>query len=99
MSVLEGNWDYEINIDEIEKEYFRNFESELNTLCNDVLKMLEDCFLLENINFQVNLAQTYDEELKLLIEGNKSLKDEIECKLKEVADRQTKYENYKLGKK
>ena len=99
MSALEESWSYQFDIDEIEAEYFGSFESEHNTLCNTVLKMLKDCFLLGNINYQVNLAQTYNEELKLLSESNQNLKDEIECKLKEVANRQANYENYKHGKR
>lgn len=98
MSVVEENWVYQINIDDIEKNLFDNFEKELNILCENIPKVLEDNFLIENINHQVNLAQTYDDELKFLTEGNKELKQQIESKLKELSDRQTKYENYKQGK-
>ncbi|XP_045448495.1 uncharacterized protein LOC123656926 [Melitaea cinxia] len=99
MSVIEANWSYKINIDEIEANLYSNFELSLSSLCENVLKALEDGFLIENINFQANLAQTYDEELRRLIESNKELRQAIDLKLNQLTGKQMQYENYKKDQK
>ncbi|CAH2106411.1 unnamed protein product [Euphydryas editha] len=99
MSVIEANWSYEINVIEIETSLYSYFELSLNNICENVLKALEDGFLIENINYQANLAQTYDEELKLLFETNKELRQEIELKLNQLTGKQTQYENFKQDQK
>lgn len=97
MSVIEANWSYKINIDEIELTRYSNFELSISNQCENVLKALKDSFLIENINFQANLAQTYDEELSRLIENNKELRQAIDLKLNQLTGKQTQYENYKQG--
>lgn len=97
MSVIEANWSYKINIDEIELTLYSNFELSLSNQCENVLKALKDSFLIENINFQANLAQTYDEELSRLIENNKELRLAIDLKLNQLTGKQAQYENYKQG--
>lgn len=98
MSVIEANWSFIINIEEIELTRYSNFELSLSNQCENVLKALKDSFLIENINFQANLAQTYDEELSRLIENNKELRQAIDLKLNQLTGKQTQYENYKQGK-
>ncbi|XP_050346120.1 uncharacterized protein LOC126770655 [Nymphalis io] len=99
MSVIEAKWNYKINISEIEESCYSNFELQLNNICENVLKALEDGFLIENINYQANIAQTYDEELKLIIESNKELRQEIALQLNELTKQQTQYENFKQDQK
>nr|XP_026488364.1 uncharacterized protein LOC113395039 [Vanessa tameamea] len=99
MSVIEAKWNYKISLSEIEDSFYSNFELQLNNICENVLKALEDGFLIESINYQANIAQTYDEELKLIIENNKELRQEIALQLNEITRQQTQYENYKQDQK
>ncbi|XP_046959511.1 uncharacterized protein LOC124529690 [Vanessa cardui] len=99
MSVIEAKWNYKISLSEVEDSFYSNFELQLNNICENVLKALEDGFLIESINYQANIAQTYDEELKLIVENNKELRQEIALQLNEITRQQTQYENYKQDQK
>ncbi|CAG9584649.1 unnamed protein product [Danaus chrysippus] len=96
---MEENWNYKIDLNEIEGTLFGNFELEINNLCKDVLLALEQGFISNPIDYQANLAQTYDEELKNLVECNKSLKQKIDNKIKTLTQQQTQYETFKKDQK
>ncbi|XP_072931995.1 uncharacterized protein [Epargyreus clarus] len=98
MSITEESWKYAINLSEIEEKRFIDFELHINEHCNQILKLLEESFL-QGIIYQVNTGQSYDEELRLLVEKNKKLRQEVEDKLKTVSRQQTQYENYKQDQK
>ncbi|XP_032520785.2 kinetochore protein Spc25-like [Danaus plexippus] len=99
MTIMEENWNYKIDLNEIEASLYGNFELEVNNLCKDVLLVLEEGFISKSIDYQTNLAQTYDEELKNLVESNKSLKQKIDIKIKTLTQQQTQYETFKKDQK
>ncbi|XP_045771722.1 uncharacterized protein LOC123871805 [Maniola jurtina] len=98
MGIIDENWNYEIDIGECEKRANRLFELQINTLCESILKALDKGFI-NIVEDKDCLARNNDEELKLLFERNKEIKQDIEIKLKELSQQQAQFENFKRDQK
>lgn len=100
MSTIDENWDFlASNFKDIEAKHFTEFELQVNNLCENFLKLLEDSFLIQSPHSQTNPKQSYDDddELKLIVDSNKELRQEIDFKLKGLTLKQEQYENFKKG--
>ncbi|XP_023941316.1 uncharacterized protein LOC112048143 [Bicyclus anynana] len=98
MGIADENWDYEIDFEECVKSSNDLFQSELNNICQNVLKTIDNGFVNVDVD-KDSLARNNDDEIKLLSEKNKDLKLEIETKLKELTQQQGQYENFKQDHK
>ncbi|XP_034830694.1 uncharacterized protein [Maniola hyperantus] len=98
MGIIDENWNYEIDIDECEERSNRLFELQINTSCESVLKALDKGFV-NIVEDKDCLARNNDEELQLLFERNKELKQDIETILKEISQQQIQFENFKRDQK
>lgn len=96
MCTVEGNWNYEFDILNIEKSNFTNFEIIMKNFQECALKTFENTFTADN-HTSKDITQKSDDDLRDLIEKNKTLKHEIDIKLKELQQQQKQYETFKQG--
>ncbi|XP_004927035.1 uncharacterized protein LOC101745476 [Bombyx mori] len=99
MSTFEDDWNFQINIEDIEKKNFEEFEKSLRYINDHVFKLLEETFKTQRLDYNCGTGRSHDEELKLLIDKNKQLRQEVDNKTNEILILQTKYENYKKDQK
>ncbi|XP_053607624.1 uncharacterized protein LOC128673654 [Plodia interpunctella] len=98
MSVFHDDWNFRFDAQDIDKA--SNFKSKLLDLHEQILNLLDDEFKLSNIVYNGgSLAQSHDQELKMLMEKNKQLRQEIDCKLEGITRQQSQYEKYKQDQK
>ncbi|XP_014367688.2 uncharacterized protein LOC106718190 [Papilio machaon] len=98
MCTVEGNWNYEFDIINIEKSNFSNLEIILNNFQECALKTLENTFTTEARSYK-DVTQKSDDDLRDLLEKNKTLKQKIDIKLKELQQQQKQYETFKQDQK
>ncbi|KPJ08130.1 hypothetical protein RR48_12869 [Papilio machaon] len=98
MCTVEGNWNYEFDIINIEKSNFSNLEIILNNFQECALKTLENTFTAEARTCK-DVTQKSDDDLRDLLEKNKTLKQKIDIKLKELQQQQKQYETFKQDQK
>ncbi|XP_013143108.1 PREDICTED: uncharacterized protein LOC106106989 [Papilio polytes] len=98
MCTVEGNWNYEFDILNIEKSNFTNFEIIMKNFQECALKTFENTFTADN-HTSKDITQKSDDDLRDLIEKNKTLKQEIDIKLKELQQQQKQYETFKQDQK
>lgn len=94
MAVIEDYWDYRVDIDSLKNKYYREFESRVYSLRDDILN--RNCFKIQK--FSHNNVQSYEELLKYLSEENKQLRNEIDSLQETVIKQKSQYETFKKGK-
>ncbi|XP_059047157.1 uncharacterized protein LOC131842597 [Achroia grisella] len=100
MSVIEDNWDFQFDLHSVENESFHEFQVKVDNVNERVVKLLEDGFKPQNINYNFINTQNHDgDELKNLIDKNKQLRQDIDVKLEDIAQRQSRYEHCKQDQK
>ncbi|KAJ8728144.1 hypothetical protein PYW08_016529 [Mythimna loreyi] len=100
MSIIEEIWDIQINLNLIEENSYIEFEAKVVSLHEHVLNIISNDFRAKKYNnYNNNIAQNHDDELKNLIERNKQLRHDIDIKLEELSQQKTQYENYKKDQK
>ncbi|KAJ0177215.1 hypothetical protein K1T71_007224 [Dendrolimus kikuchii] len=99
MSVLEENWDLNLDLNSVEKRNIEQFELSLSYVNEKVSKILENGFRSQNQFLNGNAHLCYDDELKALMEKNKLLRYEVDYKLDELSKQQTRYESCKKDQK
>lgn len=97
MSVLEGNWPLNLDLKNVEKKNFEQFELNLGCINEKVSKILYN-FTRQSPFLNGNINLCYDDELKTLAEKNKNLRHEVDLKLEELSEQQIRYESCKRGK-
>ncbi|CAG5059739.1 unnamed protein product [Parnassius apollo] len=98
MSTVKENWIYEIKFRNIDQYSLPAFEFHVNVSRECILKTIEESFLTVNYNHS-NGTQNHDDDLRSLVETNKSLRLEIDIKFKDVQRQQTQYESFKHDQK
>ncbi|XP_041978448.1 uncharacterized protein LOC121732583 [Aricia agestis] len=99
MNFIAENWEFRKDIREVEKNRVNLFEVERNSWNEQILRLMEDNFIFNNVKNKKTATLSNDEELKLLIDENKELRQEIEYKLKDLSKNQDQYETYKKDQK
>lgn len=97
MSVIEDNWDYNIDLNNFDKKSFCEFETIVLSFKEHILQQLEDCFKVQKFVYSGKVAQNHDDELKDFIEKNRILRNQIESNLEDLSQQQHQYENCKKG--
>lgn len=102
MSVIEDNWDYNIDLYHFDNKSYSELEATVCSWMELILHQLEDGFKLQKYVYNAKgsgkVALNHDDELKDLVEKNKILRNDIESKLEELTQITHQYENYKKGK-
>lgn len=98
MSVIEDNWDYIIDLNHVDKKSYFEFETTISSFKELVFQQLEDSFKVQKFVYSGKVAQNHDDELKDLVEKNKTTRNQIDSKLEELSQQQLQYEIYKKGK-
>ncbi|XP_075973519.1 uncharacterized protein LOC142974845 [Anticarsia gemmatalis] len=99
MTVIEDNWDIQLDLGSKEQNSFKEFESRVKCLHQHVHDLLEDGFKVPKFRFSGNIASSNDDELKALTERNKQLRLDIETKIEELSKQKVQYENFKKDQK
>ncbi|XP_013199822.1 uncharacterized protein LOC106142568 [Amyelois transitella] len=97
MSVFQDDWDFRFDVQNIEKG--SHLQSKVFDLHELILKLIEEGLKTQDINYNGSLSQGHDQELKILMEKNKNLRQEIESKLDGITRQQSQYEKYKQDQK
>ncbi|CAK1596146.1 unnamed protein product [Parnassius mnemosyne] len=95
---MEGNWNYEINVRNIDTCCLAAFELHDNELRECILKTIEESFLTVKYNHS-NATQNYEDDIRSLMEKNKTLRQEIDIKVKDLQRQQAQYETFKHDQK
>ncbi|XP_068631727.1 uncharacterized protein [Battus philenor] len=99
MSLIEENWNYEVDILHIENSYFVNFKSVITNYFESALKTLENSVWADNYRNLNGQKPSNDDDLTNLMEKNKTLRQEIDLKVKNVQKQQNRYSTIKQDQK
>ncbi|XP_049869294.1 uncharacterized protein LOC126369051 [Pectinophora gossypiella] len=94
MAVIDDNWNF--RIENMRNDSCKDFESRVKCLCDEVLQL--NGFRVQQYDTN-NISPSNDEELKILIDNNKQLRNEIEKKHEELSKQKNQYENFKQDQK
>lgn len=94
MDEIGGCWKYRVNIESLKNGSYREFESRVRSLRDDILD--KNCFKIQK--FCSNNIQSPEEELKRLSEEYKQLRNKIDNKQEELVQQKSQYETFKKGK-
>lgn len=92
---MEDEWKMDLNLDEIEGNSFSEFEKKFTNIYETILTLLDNAFKSGRPNSTIFAAQSFDEELKYLIDKNKTLKLEVDSLAERVSKKQLQYEERK----
>lgn len=98
MSVIEENWNFWVNFQDIEKTHYQEFQQKINLMSEKLTLILEDGFKVQRFVYNGSIDHNNDDELRMLLERNKHLRHDIDAKLEDLKGQQMKYESYKKGK-
>lgn len=98
MVLLDENWNYHVDIFDSEEQDLVEFEKKIKCMSNHVLDLLEYSHF-NKLATGTDSAPSTQADLRGLIEKNKQLREEIDEKVDELKQHQTKYENFKQDRK
>ncbi|KAM3964377.1 uncharacterized protein ACR2FA_001352 [Aphomia sociella] len=99
MSVIDDIWDYQLDLHTIEEENYSEFDVKISNISEHIIKLLEDGFKRQSFNYNGIVAQNNDDELRNLVDKNKQLRLDIDVKLEEISQHQSRYEHFKQEQK
>lgn len=96
MTLLDENWDYNIELFESEKKNYKDFEQRIKVISDNVLHLLDFNFI-NKLGSHANGTLTFDWDLNSLMEKNKQLIEEIDTKTTEIKDHEAECNTLKEG--
>lgn len=92
MAVIDENWNY--RLDQLKNYNSRELQLRISCLWEDILNL--NGFKIRDFHAN-DTARSPDDELKMFVEKNKQLRNEIDAKLEDLAQKKSRYENFKQG--
>lgn len=95
MSAYEEHWNYNIDLNAIALNSCNDFQTRVKCLHQHMLNLLEDRCKVQKCNFSRSIAQSNDDDLKILAESNRQLRNDIENKIANLSKQKALYESRK----